>query len=84
MKFKLFNATTMHNSTKNCKKKFKKSDLNQKNLIFSIFIKNHDFFSNHGDIIYYCVTEIVLDPSTCCKSIVTFCDILTSKLFTVF
>jgi len=46
MKFKLFNATTMHNSTENAKKKFKKSknsilikkyDLNQKNLIFSIF-----------------------------------------------
>jgi len=33
MKFKLFNATTMHNSTENAKK-FKKSDLNQKNLIF--------------------------------------------------
>jgi len=30
---------------KNAKKKFKKSDLNQKNLIFWIFlIKNHDFF----------------------------------------
>jgi len=36
MKFKLFNATTMHNSTEKCKKiskKIKKSDLNQKNLI---------------------------------------------------
>jgi len=32
MQFKLFNATTMHNSTEKCKKKFKKSkksDLNQ-------------------------------------------------------
>jgi len=46
MKFKLFNATTMHNSTGKCKKlqKIKKSDLNQKkfdlnkkNLIFWIF-----------------------------------------------
>jgi len=36
MKFKLFNATTLHNSTEKCKKKFqkiKKSDFNQKNLI---------------------------------------------------
>jgi len=33
MKLKLFNATTMHNSTEKCKKKFKKSkksNLNQK------------------------------------------------------
>jgi len=46
MKFKLFNATTMHNNTEKCKKKSKnqkirfkskKSDLKQKNLIFSIF-----------------------------------------------
>jgi len=54
MKFKLFNATTMHNSTEKCKKnsknqkirfKSKKSDLNQKNLFGGIFfIKNHDFF----------------------------------------
>jgi len=36
MQFKLFNATTMHNSLKNakkCFKKSKKSDLNRKNLI---------------------------------------------------
>jgi len=30
MQFKVFNATTMHNSTEKCKKKFKKSDLNKK------------------------------------------------------
>jgi len=42
MQFKLFNATTMHNRTEKCKKK---SDLNENNLIFSIFINNHDFFS---------------------------------------
>jgi len=41
MKFTLFNATTMHNSTEKCKKiqKIKKSDLHKKNLIFSIFFK---------------------------------------------
>jgi len=39
MQFKLFNATTMYNSTEKCKKmqkkikKSKKSDLNKKNLI---------------------------------------------------
>jgi len=35
MKFKLFNATTMHSSTEKCKKlkkKIKKSDLNQKKI----------------------------------------------------
>jgi len=34
MKFKLFNATTMHNSTEKCKKnqKIKKSDLNKKKI----------------------------------------------------
>jgi len=34
MKFKLFNATTMLNSTEKCKKfqKIKKSDLNQKKI----------------------------------------------------
>jgi len=40
MKYKLFHATTMHNSTEKCKKiskNQKKSDLNKKNLIFSIF-----------------------------------------------
>jgi len=40
MKFKLFNATTMHNSTKNAKKNFpknKKIRFKSKNLIFSIF-----------------------------------------------
>jgi len=43
MKFKLFNATTMHNSTEKCQKK---SDLNQKNLIFSIFLLKIMIFSN--------------------------------------
>jgi len=33
MQFKLFNATTVHNSTEKCQKKSKKSDLNQKNPI---------------------------------------------------
>jgi len=46
MKFKLFNATTMHNSTEKCKEFTKiKNDLNQKKSDFSVFL-NHDFFSN--------------------------------------
>jgi len=51
MKFKLFNATTMHNSTEKCKRnqkirfKSKKSDLNLKKCdFFRFFIKNHDLF----------------------------------------
>jgi len=41
MKFKLFNATSMHNSTE----KWKKSDLNKKKSdFFDFFIKNHYFF----------------------------------------
>jgi len=33
---------------------FKKSDLNQKNLIFSIFlIKNHDFFPTLDETLWY-------------------------------
>jgi len=49
MKFKLFNATTMHNSTEKCKKKFqkiKKSDLNKKNLILFDFLLKIMIFSN--------------------------------------
>jgi len=30
MRFKLFNPTTMHNSSEKCKEKIKKSDLNKK------------------------------------------------------
>jgi len=43
MKFKLFNATTMHNSTKNAKKtsKNQKSDLNKK---IRFKFKKSDFF----------------------------------------
>jgi len=45
MQFKLFNATTMHNSTEKCKqfKKIKNSDLNQNKSDFFDFFLNHDF-----------------------------------------
>jgi len=46
MKFKLFNATTMHNNTEKCKK-IKKSKIrfkSKKILFFLFFITNHDFF----------------------------------------
>jgi len=61
MKFKLFNATTMHNSTEKCKQKIqkirfksKKSDLNQKNPIFFDFLIKIMIFSNPDQSPIHC------------------------------